>query len=247
MPAGHEFLAETEGFKFYFNTSDREMGAKMAIGAYESETLSLFKKMIKPGMICIDAGAQTGFYTLIMAGIAGSAGKVYSFEPNPVAYDLLKKNIIANELSNRVTAHNLGLSDTNEEIVASEVSNMYIVGKIDGARETRMKVVRCDNLVHSKVDFIKIDIEGSEPKAIEGMSELINTYHPIIVSEINEYWLKGRAQISSQLYLDQLKSFGYDVYDVKNYCRGSANPLTSIKQDVLGNMDVICIYNHKTV
>lgn len=242
FPQNHEFMVELEDFKFYFNTSDREMGVRMALKQYECEVVQLLEKIIKKGDRCIDAGAQTGFYTLHMANIVGSGGKVYSFEPNPKTYRLLEKNVAVNDYNSRVECHNLGLSDQDRTIVASEVSNMYIVGSnIEGGKETRMKVVCGDNFINDKINFIKIDIEGSEPAAISGMAKLIRDSKPIIFSEINEYWLRDRAKSSSQEYVNKLKSYGYDIYDVKSIFRENWTKIDNIQMNILDTMDVICL------
>ena len=47
-------------------------------------------------MTCIDAGAQTGFYTCLMASVVGETGMVYAFEPMPASYELLVKNVQEN-------------------------------------------------------------------------------------------------------------------------------------------------------
>jgi FkbM family methyltransferase len=241
MPPGHEFMSELKDFKFYFNTSDREMGVKMAIDDYENEEAALLKKFLKPGMGCIDAGAQTGFYTLHMAKIIGLSGKLYAFEPNPKTFNLLQKNIIVNDFSNIVNSYNVGLSDIEAEIEASEVSNMYISGTIKGGISRKMKLVRGDDIIKDRIDFIKIDIEGCEPSALRGMTRLINQYQPIIFSEVNEYWLRDRAKMNSQQYLEFLQSLGYRVYNIKSVINGKYDELSHLSLNILDTIDVICM------
>ena len=247
VPPGHEFMAELPDFKFYFNTSDREMGLRMAIGSYENDEVELLRNFIKPGMTCIDAGAQTGFYTLHMAKLSGPKGKVYSFEPNPNTFRLLKKNVEANGFTPYVRLFNLGLADKESEIPATEIANMYVIGTTDGFPTRSMKIQRGDDIVRERVDFIKIDIEGAEPAAIKGMSTLINEYQPIIFSEINEFWLKERAKTGSQQYLDLLRSFKYRVYDVKAIRKKEYTELKQINPGILDVMDVICVPEHVDV
>lgn len=241
IPPGHEFMAELPDFKFFFNTSDREMGVRMAMGIYETYEVELLKKFVMPGMTCIDAGAQTGFYTLHLAKLIGQRGKLYSFEPNPNTFRLLKKNVDINGFTGYVRLFNLGLSDVESESEATEVSNMYVIGAMEGFPTNMMQIQRGDDIVKERVDFIKIDIEGSEPAAIRGMSTLITRHHPIIFSEINEYWLKDRAKTGAQQYLDQLRSFHYRVYDIRAIMKKEFVELKRINLGILDTIDVICI------
>src|SRR6266568_598196 len=76
IPGGYMLMAEPEGFRFWFRTADREMGVAMGLGLYEPTSVALVKRLVQPGMRCLDIGAQTGFYTCLMASRAGAGGSV---------------------------------------------------------------------------------------------------------------------------------------------------------------------------
>lgn len=217
------------------------MGLRRVFGIYENDEVELLRNFVKPGMTCIDAGAQTGFYTLHLANLIGPQEKLYSFEPNPDTFRLLKKNLDVNDFACYVRLFNLGLADAESEIEATKVSNMYVIGAMDGFPTCSMKVLRGEDIIKERVDFIKIDIEGAEPAAIKGMSKLINEHQPVIFSEINEFWLKDRAMTGSQQYLDLLRSFKYRVYDVRAIMKKEFVELKKIDLGILDTMDVICI------
>src|SRR5262249_18722168 len=101
FPPGHQLMAEVEGFRFWFNTGDREMGVVMAMGMYEPHSVALLKALVRPGMRCLDVGAQTGFYTCLLALLAGETGRVYAVEPMPASYDMLTRNIAENSFQDR--------------------------------------------------------------------------------------------------------------------------------------------------
>lgn len=61
LPGGLELMTENNGFRFWFNSADREMGAKMATGQYEPKVVHFLKNYLQSGMTCLDIGAQTGF------------------------------------------------------------------------------------------------------------------------------------------------------------------------------------------
>ena len=215
-PPHRLWMTALEGFRFWFNTSDRDMGVVMAMGQYEAESVRFIRKVLRPGMTCIDAGAQTGFYTCLMASVVGEGGMVHAFEPMPASYELLVKNVQENRFETRVHTYQLACSNAATEIEASQVGAMYVAGAVPGCPPVSMRAIPVDEMVQGPVDLIKIDVEGHEPAAIEGMRQLIQRSHPVIVSECNEYWLKSCSGTSSGAYVGLLNSFGYHVFDIND-------------------------------
>lgn len=158
-----------DGHRFYFDLNETGKSMKelmsdfMLHGAYEPHTVKLVKEHVKEGMVCIDAGASIGYFTLLLARQAGETGKVYSFEPTENQFPYLTKNIEINGYNERVEALNLGL--WNEDARISVNGNA-------GGRDN-VHVMVGDTIIKEPVDFIKMDIDGSEPKALQGMIEII--------------------------------------------------------------------------
>jgi len=238
LPAGHMLMSESSGFRFWFNTSDREMGVLMGFGMYEPETTQLLRKLVRPGMHCLDIGAQTGFYTCLMAAATGPAGKVFAFEPMPQSYDLLARNVLENDFGDFVSHYQLACSDRAQELSASFVSGMYVVGDIGGADRVSMHAERADDVVTGRIDLLKIDIEGHEPAALRGMSRLLQD-RPLIVSEANEYWLRTCSDSSAQDYVRSLIDLGYDVYNVDNL-RKPIQPAI-FQLEILQNVNLLAV------
>ena len=131
------------------------------------------------------------------------------------AIELLLKNIQENGFGPRVRPYQLACSNRATQIEASQVGQMYVAGAVPGCPQVAMTAVRVDQIVHDAVDLIKIDVEGHEPAAIEGMRDLIARSHPIIVSECNEYWLQS-SNTSGREYIALLNSYGYQVFDLSD-------------------------------
>ena len=74
-PPHRLWMAELDEFRFWFNTSDREMGVVMAMGRYEPSCVRFVRQALRPGMRCLDAGAQTGFYTCLMRRSSARRGR----------------------------------------------------------------------------------------------------------------------------------------------------------------------------
>ena len=237
LPGGYVWMAEVEGFRFWFNTGDREMGVLMATGNYEPEVRALMKSIVRPGMRCIDAGANTGYYTCLLATLVGSAGKVHAFEPMPESFHMLKKNVAENNLGEVVETYQLACSSSSRSIEATAVANMYIASSHHDGEKVSMKAAAVDELISGVVDVIKIDIEGHEMEALAGMSRMIREHRPVIFSEINEYWLRICAQTSGKTYLEYLNDLGYRVCDVK--FPEVELQVSEFRMAILDTMDVI--------
>jgi FkbM family methyltransferase len=231
------FMAELQDFRLWFNTGDREMGMVMASGQYEPRSVELLKSIIRSGMKCIDAGAHIGFYTCLIASLVGETGKVYAFEPMPSQFALLLKNIEENRFQRRVMTYQLAYSDVCGHLGVSKVSNMLVAGQVGSAEQLTVEAVRLDDVIENSIDFVKLDVEGHEPAVIRGMLSIISKDKPILLSEINEYWLRSCSHSSGTEYVELLTSLGYDVFDVKNL----EHPLSkgSLRLDILDTMDVV--------
>ena len=158
---------------------DKNDSLKLSIDKfYEPRETKKILKLIKPGDIVIDIGANIGYYTLIFAKLVGTKGKVYAFEPDRTNFELLSKNIILNNYKNTILI-NKALSDKEEPI------NFYLNPlntanhKIYSGGKDMKTTVICTTLNKffknkpKKISFVKIDVEGAEGKVIAGMNRLI--------------------------------------------------------------------------
>lgn len=135
------------------------------------------------GDVCIDAGACYGDTALFFAAIAGKNGHVYTCEPLPSYQKIIEKNIHENGYEKSITLVPYAISDTTANL-KSKISNdnggspgFTIIGK-----EHSLPTVSIDDLVDmkkiKKVDFIKMDIEGAELKALNGAKKTLQKHRP---------------------------------------------------------------------
>lgn len=129
---------------------------RMFVGSYEAEELGLMRRFLWPGQTIIDAGANIGYTARFFASAVGETGKVYAFEPNPVIFPLLEKNVAE---SKQVRIFNLGLSSRRDEIDLFLAGNNHSVAsfaqkypamhlayrKDETVRSVRVKVCRAMN------------------------------------------------------------------------------------------------------
>lgn len=134
----------------------------------------------------VDAGACFGDTALDFAAVVGEAGHVYTFDPLETHLTITRHNIRQNDLST-VTVFESGLSDHRFE--APPVPDRVDPGFMDG---DVMAVRRLDDLVADgaipRVDFIKMDIEGSELPALRGAETTLRTFRPKLAISIYHRW-----------------------------------------------------------
>jgi len=197
--------------------TDVAVSASLALGVFENTEIDLFRKCLKRGFSVVDIGANIGYYTVIAAKSVGPEGKVFSYEPENINHSFLEKNIKANNFSN-VTALKIGLSD-------KKGSNKLYLDKNNKGRHTlayeknkECLTIDTDTLDNSlkkygspKIDLIKIDIEGAEFMALEGMKETINRSPELIL--FTELYPKAMERLGGNAlaYLDDLKGLGFSL------------------------------------
>lgn len=175
-------IVNVQGHKMYLDPRDRSISRELIInGVYEPFETRFIKSRIKPRMRVVDLGANVGYYTLIMAKLVGPKGRVYAFEPNPENFALLKKNVEANGYGN-VSLANFAVSDKakKEKLFLSEdnLGGHHLTNRGDYKKFTTVQTVVLDKFFSNegmKIDFVKMDIEGSEPRAMKGMKKILRS------------------------------------------------------------------------
>lgn len=136
------------------------------------------------GDVVISCGAFMGETTIWFADRVGRNGKVYSFEPTEYTYEVALRNVINNSLQDVVTMVQCGVwdEDTDLEINVSKGLAEKSCNSITSGGGEKIKVTKIDTYIKendiNKVDFIKMDIEGAEMKALIGASKTIKRYKP---------------------------------------------------------------------
>lgn len=193
-------------------------------GNFEKYTREIFEDSVKEGNIVLDLGAHLGYYTLIAARKVGPRGKVFAFEPAPINLDFLKKNVDANNYSQRVTIVPKAISDaggSGKLFLETLDSTMgYRMGRAPDDPAVKSVVVETISLDEFFIDYkepisvIKMDIEGMEFKALRGMQKLLSKNKNIkIISEFDsrKLVLCGTDPIK---YLRALKDLAFELTEI---------------------------------
>jgi FkbM family methyltransferase len=213
-------LVSNEGNIFYIDTSDLGFGRFFLLSEkYEPFTTQIFKKELKEKMVFVDIGAHWGHYTLIGAKLVGKEGKVFAFEPHPDNYSLLCKNIKANNLSNvlpiqKAIADKSGKTKLFYDNFDSVTPTLYHSGK---NQFLEVEAISLDDFFKDKeirIDVVKMDIEGGEPNALEGMKEILKKNKKIkIFTEFNPKLLM-MAGFSPKYFFKKFLELGFIVFNI---------------------------------
>jgi FkbM family methyltransferase len=187
-------------------------------GTWEPQAVNILKKYLKPGDVFIDVGANTGFFSIIASKITGDAGYVYAFEPTRYYFDILLKNMKENNINN-CFPFNLGLSD-NDKIEkinifdSTATLHMQADDVSEAAEEIKLRTLdsMLPELGLTKIDFIKVDIDGHEPFFLNGALKAIEKFDPLILLEVNHLSYMS-AGINVIDFYNKLKFLGFNIYD----------------------------------
>jgi len=148
---------------------------------------------LEKGSVFIDVGANVGKYSLALSKIIGDSGKIVAVEPVPRTFDALAQAVKINGLSNIIPLNIACWSEnTKLDIFLSEYSGSCSIKRNFGLGHVIVEAKTLDSLVNelglNRVDFVKIDVEGSELEVLEGMKNTLKTYRPRIVIELREQY-----------------------------------------------------------
>ena len=182
------------------------------MGWIEPETIPWVKKYVKPGMVVVDIGAHVGYYTNIFSQQVGTNGKVLAFEASPENYPVLLKNIKAFG-KNNILPYQMAVSDQNTTLnlfISPGHSNHSIIEeRTEEADTVAVQSIRLDDFPHlQKVDFVKMDVEGAEPRVLNGMRQLINNSDNLIMVVEYNHVVLSKAYSDPKILLDLLTELG---------------------------------------
>lgn len=182
-------------------------------GEWAQIEIDALLRYVAAGDFVIDVGANIGFHALSFARKVGKSGVVWAFEPDPVNGLVLRHNIIQTGLDDVVIPFDLALSDSvglcrfrTHPITTPE--NFGHTGIDAQAGDYPRVSVPLDVLSHDRAPaLIKIDIEGHELPALDGMTEIIERYSPVLSIEADTpEEIEANAAYAAAL--------GYDVYSL---------------------------------
>lgn len=217
-------------------------------GVYEIHETRWLLKTLSPDWCVFDVGANFGYYSLLIAGRTHDKAQVYSFEPNPASMALLEDNRALNQFAG-VHPQALALSDqagTVELLVPAGgnegLGHLRSADTPDNPRETAVEVetltmdafVERENI--SRLDFVKMDVEGAEALVLSGAEKSLRRFRPLMLIEINPEALAGFG-VSADWLLEKIRSLGYQAHRIH---KGTLVPLHRA-DEISDYVNAICL------
>jgi FkbM family methyltransferase len=186
------------------------------IGEYERYETKKFTSAIESGDVILDLGANIGYFSMIASKRLGKEGHVYAFEASPKIYELLCKNCSLSQINN-ITPLRLAVADRESVLSFKLPQNLQEQGSgslsSNGTGDIEVQAITIDGFIQkeklSRLDSIKMDIEGAELKAFFGMKETICRYQPKIIFEFSPARYEERDISEFKSLVELMSELGY--------------------------------------
>jgi FkbM family methyltransferase len=212
---------EISGVQLAMNRQDPVVCGALSMGCYERFELAVFESLLAPGMTVVDVGANIGLYSAVAAKHVGPAGRVISIEPAPENCRILESTLRLNDFR-QVTVVRKAVTDESGEgslYLCEDNKGDHRIFSLDRQRKRLpIEVSTLDAILRdcavSKVDVLKVDIQGSEARALKGMTQTLTANEHIRV--IMELWPWGIAQAGGDANeaLASIRDLGFEIFEL---------------------------------
>jgi len=198
----------------------------IAFGVHDPKLRRFLKRVVKPGMVCLDVGANIGTVTTLLSKLVGASGRVFAFEPVPPLFGRLKENIALNNFGRVVSLHQLALSKetglatmktVQEDCDNQGMSSLQNTDHPHLTTSLKIQTATLDDFVKAnhidQIDLIKMDVQGAEPWILEGGVNSLRRLRPNLVLEVSPYDLRSFGKTSVDL-LHSIEALGYECYQL---------------------------------
>jgi FkbM family methyltransferase len=157
-------------------------------GRLAEEEVALLQRVLRPGMVAVDIGANIGYLTLAIARAVGRDGRVVAIEADPSNYALLCANVWQAcfgwvDPVCAAAARTTGM--TKLWLDAGNFGGHHAFARDEASKSIEVPAVRLDDLLTSdtRIDVVKVDIQGMDHAALEGMTDTLHRDRPTVLAE----------------------------------------------------------------
>jgi len=193
-------------------------------GSFEPNEFAFLDRVLRPGMVFVDVGANDGYYTLFAARRVGPSGRVVAAEPSSRERAHLQRNLGRNGLDNvsvipAAIGATSGLADLHLAHGVHAGHNTlggFAHDDVVRASLERVPIEPLDSVIArlglGRVDFLKIDVEGAEARVIAGASTILTTMRPLMLIEVNDKALRAQGNCADSLLAALREQLRYEVF-----------------------------------
>jgi FkbM family methyltransferase len=142
-------------------------------GRWQPDLTDLLPRLLRPGMTVVDAGANVGYTAVQASKLVGHAGRVYCIEPDPANIGILRANLRKNRCSNGKVLPVAAWSERSE-LNLNVVPEGGVCSQVSAGppQDSTVPAYRLDELIEAKVDYLKVDCEGTDHLVLTGAAGL---------------------------------------------------------------------------
>jgi FkbM family methyltransferase len=192
-------------------------------GIWEPHITALFYSLLKPGDVMVDVGANIGYFSMLASRIVGPVGNVYAVEASPSTRQRLETNLRLNGVSNVTVLPCAAWNEAGRATFYTDPDNRGGSSLRElhaDVQADEVELVRLDDILppedFDRIRLIKIDIEGAEYQALQGLERILKTNRQLtIISEVEGDKLAELHSSPAQL-IGFLEGQGFHAYTVPN-------------------------------
>ncbi len=217
--------------EFQFYAGDEDTLGLLANRDYCPEEQKLYRSVIQAGDNCVELGSNIGLFTVLYGQLAGERGHVLAFEPSPANASLLRRNLVLNRITNvevieKAVSDQSGTGDLHLSRTNCGDNRIY-ESDLDSRGTVTIETIGLDEFFATRpggIDFLKMDIQGAEAKALAGMKALLRDRR--VAKILMEFWPHGlvRSGADPASVLERLRESGFSLFEATT--EGRVKPVT---------------------
>jgi FkbM family methyltransferase len=193
-------------------------------GSYESRVQQLLSRILRPGTIFFDVGANFGYYSILAARLGAQA---VAFEPDPANLQEFVQHVELNGLNNKIRLERMAVYSRSGEILFDRAGgetphgNAHVRASEEFTTDAfRVPCTSLDDFVVSNPvpTLVKMDVEGAESEVLKGAERLFQTARPLLICEIHDVanekfitaWLERKQYLIE--WLDSASVFPHQIF-----------------------------------
>lgn len=221
------------GSRLRLNMGSELSHSLFVLGAFDPNEFAFLETFLQPGMVFVDGGSHEGVYSLFAALRTAPGGRVIAFEPSARERASWQANMELNHCQATLIPAALGQAEGEATLVVAQgqrsghnTLGAFVWGGVQEAHRVRVPVRGLDHVAEelalTRLDLLKLDIEGAETAALRGAVRVLREYRPTLLLEVSPRSLAAQGSSHDEL-LGLLDELGYDLFSF-DYWTGELIP-----------------------